>query len=211
MSTSETTPNDAFGDEPVEEYIEMPGLSEQDLEDLAKLDSQPELEYHSVLQVWQTVLESADRPDNRHMTPKWAMAIISQYVGIGFADLPDYVETYFDLLSEMTVVVNDVILLDDDCFKVTNATEDVEANRSNFLAILRDWQLLLLTRELEWDPTDPFAAVQIAALSEIQKLFFGQTGLTGHLEAIKLEVTEEDQIELATVLEERRDLLMGVS
>lgn len=209
MSES-TTPNDGFGD--VEESIELPesALTERDQEELDRLLAEkPEIEYHSIFKVWQSLLESADTAGNRHMTPKWAMAIIGQYVGITFSDLDDYVVQYFNLLDDMRLVLQRIIDEDEDTLKPKSADEDIEVNHSNYVDVLREWQLLLLTRELTWSPSSPTAAVEIAVLSEIQKLFFGQTGLVGHLEAIKLEYSDEDQESLAVALEARRDELMG--
>lgn len=203
--------NDGFGDET--EYIESAEevqLSEQDKRDLAALgaEAEPE-EYHTILEVWRTILVSADRPDNRHVTPRWASEIVSNYLGVGFPDMPRYVDYYFSLTNRMLEVLDGIIAADEDCLKPDNREDDLAHNRDRYLEVLREWQLLLLTEELEWDVAHPDAPLQLAALAEVQKMFFGQTGVVGYLEAIKLEVTEEDQEALATTLATRRDELMG--
>jgi hypothetical protein len=211
---SSETPNDGFGDDPVEfiETAEEIALSEADLELLAGAESDApavETEYHPVLKVWEHLLRDSDTPGNRHMTPRWAMSIVTQYHGVGFNDLRRYVDEYFVMVKAMYSILETEIASDEDCLKPSTAAEDVEHNRGHYLNVLRDWQLFLLTRELRWDPSKPSAGVELAALSEIQKLFFGETGLTGHLEAIKLDVTEEDQEALAAALQERSAELMG--
>ena len=68
--------------------------------------------------------------------------------------------------------------------------------------MLTDWQLQFMRWELEWETTDPKAAVQLGAMSEVHKMFFGQMGLVPYLASINFDeqYTEADQTALAEAL-----------
>jgi hypothetical protein len=191
------------------ERIEGPDdvvLSEQDEADLAKLlEEKPEMEYHPVLRVWQEILKQDNLDANMDITMQWANGIVAQYQGIGFGDMPMYRDRYFELVGQMVDILDFEISTDEDCLTYTTPEEDRVENAHHYKNLLRDWQCLFLRTELEWDCTSPRAAVDIAALAEVHKVFFGQQGLTGHLEAIKFEFTEADQEHLAEALTELRE------
>jgi len=191
------------------EYIEPPELelTDQDQADLEKLlTEQPEQEYHTILKVWKEVLKPENRKGSASdITMQWANGIVTKYAGIGFGDMVAYRDAYFALFDVMYDVLLFEIEQDVDCFEPSTKEEDVENNGYHYLNLLREWQLAFLRKELEWDCTAPTAAVDIAALAEVHGVFFGPTGLTGHLEAIQFEFTESDQGDLAAALQELRE------
>lgn len=180
-------------------------LSDQDKADLDLLmRDQPEPEYHTVLEIWKETLREENFAANSKITPQWAQAITAGYMGVTFADMPAYVEEYFTLLRTCRQIVLDEIDTDDQALHRLKVEEDAADNAHHYKNILRDWQLEFLRRELEWDCTAPDAGIQLAALGEAHKLLLGQNGLTGHLEVIKLEFTEEDRDAQAAALMELR-------
>ncbi len=191
------------------ESIESPtpiGMTEQDEADLAKLlDEQQEVVFRPVLQVWHEVLKSADNVKAEGITLQWANAIVSKYAGVEFGDMPAYRDAYYELVAELRNILELEIETDDEAFNRFSIEEDREENAHHYLNLLRDWQCALLRRELTWDCTAPTAAVDVAALAEVHQLFFGQQGLTGHLEAIKFEFTESDQEDLGEALRELQE------
>lgn len=188
----------------VKETIE---LSDQDREDLAKLDADlesPEPNFHTVLEVWREVLKPAREELGKKITPQWASRIVSSYQDVGFNDMGDMRDRYYGKILELLEILMAEIATDDECLNYTTPEEDAAENRTHYLNVLRDWQLRFLQWELDWEHSDPKAGVELAAVSEVHKAFFGQTGLTQFLENIRLEVTEADQNELAAALAELR-------
>lgn len=194
--------------EPIE-HIEMPEdlvLSDKDQADLDKLlAEQPPIEYHTVLKVWHEILKPENRETAKDITMQWANGIVAQYAGVGFGDMPAYRDAYFALFDDMYAILEYEIDSDEECLNHSDVAEDREHNGHHYLNLLTQWQLAFLRKELEWDCTASTAAIDIAALSEVHKVFFGQTGLTGHLEAIQFEFTEADQQDLADSLAELRE------
>lgn len=200
MSTDNPTPED----EGYAEIIELP-MTEKDQADLADMLAEPDnFEYHTVLQVWLEVLKQENLDLNRAITPRWATNIVSKYDEISFADMPVYVEEYFDIVVACRDIVQAQVDDNPECLVFNDAAEDALENAPIYKDILLGWQLEFLKRELTWNCEDPRAAVKIAALSEAHGVFFGETGLSGHLEVIKLEFTEADQQELQDSLTEYR-------
>ena len=67
------------------------------------------------------------------------------------------------------------------------------------------WQKVILSWELDWDCTSPSAAVEIASIIEVHKMFFGDTGMVTLLDQINLEFTEDMQQQLMVELEELKE------
>lgn len=190
-----------MSENPINEYIEPAEFTEQDQADLDKLLAEQEKpEYHTLLEVWKNILSKANLDANRRVTMKWANGIVGQYQGVGFGDMKAFTEIYFDLIDDMVKILEFEISTDEDCLKPDNPADDIELNSSHYKNVLTLWQQSMLQRELEWDCESPTAALEIAALAETHKVFFGSNGLTGHLEALSFDFTEDDQQELANVL-----------
>lgn len=186
------------------EVIELP-MTERDQAELAGMLAEPDnFEYHTVLQVWLEILKQENLELNRAITPRWATNIVSKYDEIRFADMPVYVEEYFDLVEACRDIIQSTVDKHTDCLVFNDAAEDALENAPLYKQILQDWQIEFLRRELTWNCEDPRAAVKIAALSEVHGVFFGETGLAAHLEVIKLEFTDDDQAELQTALDDFR-------
>lgn len=184
-------------------------LSDQDQVDLASLAADAGLpvdfEYHPILMVWREVLKPAVDEANKKVTPQWASRICAQYQGITFGDMLEFQARYYAKISELTGLLNDEIATDGDCLSYSTAEEDLAENHGHYLNLLRDWQKQVLGWELAWDTSDPHAGIELAAISEVHKLFFGQTGLTQYLENIKLEIDESWQNDLAAELEAMKE------
>lgn len=157
--------------------------------------------YHPILKIWSAVLEPAKAQLDEPITPQWANRITSSYREISFADMLEFRERYFGLVDALRQVVEDEIATDEECLTYTTPEEDVEHNSGHYKNVLRDWQKVILQRELDWDCADPHAGVEIGVISEVHKMFFGPTGLTQYLDNIKFEFTEADSAALAAELE----------
>lgn len=191
----------------VKETIE---LSYQDQQDLAKLDAggdvpiPEDVEFHPILQVWREILKPARTEATKKITPQWASRIVASYQDVSFAEMKEFQTRYYSKIIELLELLEAEIDSDSDCLTYGSPEEDAAENHGHYISLLRDWQVKFLTWELEWDCEDPHAGVELAAISETHKAFFGQTGVTQFLENIRLEMTEDDQNEVATALEELR-------
>lgn len=199
--TDQPMPEDDY----TETGVELP-LTEQDEADLASMHAEPDtFEYHTVLQVWLEILKQENLEANRTITPRWATTIVSKYDEIMFSDMPAYVDEYFDLVTACREIIQTAVNDEGgECLVYNNAEEDALENAEIYKWILLQWQLEFLRRELTWNCESANAAVQIAALGECHGVFFGETGLSGHLEVIKLEYTDEDREALQAALDELR-------
>jgi len=186
--------------------IESIELSEKDEADLAQLLADgAEPEFHPVLEVWREVLANGPELAKEKVSPQWASKIVGTYQGVNFADMEEVQARYFAKIGELANVLDLEIATDKDCLTYRKPEEDAEENAVHYKNLLRDWQMTFLQWELDWKTTDPQAAVELAAISEVHKMFFGQTGLTAYLDNIKFEFNEQDQQDLAEALLELRD------
>lgn len=160
--------------------------------------------YHTVLEMWREVLKPATREASSKITPQWANRICSSYRELQFRDMPAFRDTYFERITTLADVLDVEIDSDDECLNMESADEDVEHNGRHYLNLLVDWQKLFLTWELEWECTDPNAAVDLAVIAEVHRMFFDNTGLTSLLDSINFEVSDADRDMLAAALEELR-------
>lgn len=184
-------------------------LTEQDEADIHRLYSEPDgpPSFHTVLQVWRDVLAVAERERKTPISPQWAMKILGSYVGITFADCLEVHERYFDKLIELRDILTWEISQDEDCLTWTTPEEDVEHNAHHYKQVLILWQMAVLQWELDWDCADPLAGSELAAISEVHKLFFGDAnrpGMSAYLDNIQFQFDDHDQAELVAALEEMK-------
>jgi hypothetical protein len=161
--------------------------------------------FHTILEVWREVLKPAAGQATEPVTPAWANRIIASYQGVTYADMVRYQESYFGKIGELVQLLLDEIASDEECLNHLSPEEDAEHNAHHYKNLLLQWQLAITQWELDWDTLSPDAAIEVAAISEVHKMFFGQTGLTQFLDNIQLEFTEADQAQLAEALQALRD------
>jgi len=160
--------------------------------------------YHTILEMWRAVLAPAKQEQLAPVTPQWANRVVSSYQEIRFQDMESFRTDYFSKVLDLADILDEEIATDDECLNLTTAEEDSEANAFHYLNVLIQWQKQFLLWELEWNTESPTAAVEIAAMSEVHKMFFGEQGLLGLLDQIKFEFTDEHKALLVTILEETR-------
>lgn len=184
-------------------------VTDQDIQDFMDAGGK-EPDFHPILEVWREVLKPAAKEAEAKISPNWAVRISGAYREVNYAHMPEFQARYFGLLLELAEVINTEIATDDQCLTWTTPEEDVEHNSGHYKNILRDWQLAIMRRELNWNPTSPYAGVEVAVLSEIHKLFFANgTGITAFLDNIRFEFTDADQANLAAALDELRLEVLG--
>jgi hypothetical protein len=182
-------------------------FSDQDLADLEELGvgpGNPEATFHPILMIWREVLKPARAELTAKITPQWATRVVGAYTEMRYADMPYFRDFYFTKLLQLADILDIEIATDDDCLTYATPEEDAVENATHYKNLLLQWQLAVLQWEMDWETTDEHAAVELAAISEVHKMFFGQTGLTAFLENIGFEFTEGDQQELGEALEEFR-------
>jgi hypothetical protein len=158
--------------------------------------------YHPILEVWRAVLEPARGQRDVKVTPAWANRVIGSYAGVTYADMNNFRDAYFGMVIQMADVLEFEISTDDECLNNFTPEDDLEHNVHHYKNLLRDWQMVLMQRELDWDCESPNAAVEMAVLSEVHKMFFGDTGLTQFLDNIQLQIDETDQAMIRNALDE---------
>lgn len=195
--------------EPIESIESPEELTEQDQRDLENLwgEAASDFNFRSVLLVWDEVLKQENIDANRGVTLQAATMLCGRYPQMRYADVPAFEESYFVLMESLAKILHEKVDslrdVDGDPLGVENAEDDAKINHDTYIELLTEWQLALTDFELLVKFDDVHVAAHVAALGEVQNFFFGTNGLTGHLEVIKLEFTEADQIELATKIQER--------
>jgi hypothetical protein len=164
-----------------------------------------EAPFHSILEVWRTILSPARGQIGKPITPQWANRMVQTYPGLTYADTVHLADLYYDRIGVLGDILALEIATDDECLKVITPAEDVEQNNHHYLNVIVDWQKQFLQWELDWDPTAADAAIDIASLSEVHKMFFDQTGLLSLLEQISFEFTDADRDLLAEELQAMRE------
>lgn len=183
------------------ESLELTEKDEADLEQLWKDGEMPN--FHPLLKVWREVLAPARAlKGSEKVTPNYAAKMAHTYADVHIRDARRIQQLYYDKLLVLADILDYEISTDDECLNVTTPAEDIEQNTHHYKNLLRDWQLAFLSWELEWDCETEDAAIQLAAISEVHKMIFGDMGIIAHLDQIGFEFTEADQAELAEALGE---------
>lgn len=179
------------------EAIEM---TDQDLEDLRVLQEEPEAERHTLLEVWRELLKPAATEAQKPVTAGWASAITQLYPKIDFADMPEFHIRYYDKIGQLLKILLAEIETDDQCLERRDRVDDLEGNGVHYKNLIFLWKSQIMQWELDWSTTDPFAAVELGTISEVDKMFFSAKGIVAHFDDIGFQFTEDDQAELTDVL-----------
>lgn len=171
------------------------------------LDQAPE--FHPILRVWQEILDASKKVRQERITPQWALRVVTTHADMHFQDMTDYRDLYYQSIDELAEALKVEIETDDECLKYATPEEDAENNTFHYLNVIIAWQKIILTWELEWDVDAPDAPVQLAVISEVHKMFFGEVGLTSLLDQINFEFTEDSQDLLRAELEELKENWTG--
>jgi len=155
-----------------------------------------EAKFRPILRIWRAILEPISEERGRKVTPQWAVKIRQTY-GVPFKDMDAYSDMFYSRLEELLKILKDEIATDVECESYDNAEDDAIENRLHYKRVLTAWQVRFVQWEVAWQVT--------ADDAEIHRMLFGETGLTQHLENIKLEWTESDQEDLVEALREAAD------
>lgn len=164
----------------------------------------PEAPYQPIIKVFREVLKPSVEESKKEPTPNWCIQMIGSYPGITYADMPDVQTRFYVIIDELKAVVEYEISEKPDCLSFGDAKTDMSENRTLYLNLLLKWQEVLLSHELEWDASAPWAAAEVAAISEVHKMFFSQNGITAFLHQAGFEFTEADQSDIAEALDAMR-------
>lgn len=157
-------------------------------------------EYHTILEVWREVLKPAASERVKRITPQWATRIVNSYSRISYYDMPAFRDLYFGKILHLATLLEDEIATDDECLNLTSAEEDAEHNSNHYLNVLFAWQMQFMQWEIEWDSTSSEAALEVAALAEVHKMFFDPQGITALLDQINFQFTDTDRDTLGELL-----------
>lgn len=188
-----------------EESFEMSDVDKADVLKLLGGGDGPEVEYHTLLQIWRDVLNGSRDAISRTVTPNWAVRMTTAYPQIAVQEMNIYRDAYFAKIEQLEEILLFEIETDPLCLQHTTREDDLEKNRLHYVNLIKDWQLAILAWEMEWDCTTEDAHIQIGAISEAHKFFFGPTGITGFLDQIGFQHTESDQEELFDLFNELRE------
>lgn len=187
-------------DQPISEHIEF---SDEDIADLRAMGvtEGDAPEFHPILEVWREVLKPAREEIDARITPQYANRIVSTYRDIAFGDMEQFRDIFYSRIMELDDILRAEIDSDEECLIPRSPEEDKAANSGHYRNLLLEWQKAFLRWELAWDCTDPLAAVNIATIGEVHKMFFGETGITAFLQNIQFEFTEQDQADVQAALQ----------
>jgi hypothetical protein len=187
----------------VTEVIEPP-LSEVDAADVAKLNDE-EPEHRTVLEIWNEVLAGGASEKKARVSPAWASSICARFPQMKIQEFGVFHEKYFEKIDELHQILIYELGADDQALKRRTVKTDAEHNRVHYINIITLWQAAVMQWELNWDFADEHSHIELAAISEAHKFFFGGTGLIAQLDVIEVRFTEDDQNELVAYLEEFKD------
>lgn len=175
-----------------------PKLTEQDFADLEALGAKPEdVTPRTILEIWREVLSNIEVSRAQPIPGVVAHKVVSTWPKLSYQDTVEYYEQYHDILVELREVLHDLLAEHPDALQFTGITadgqpEDLVENSKHYQDLLVSWNLVLEKHELDWRAGAPDSHISIAALIDAREFFFARTGLTGHLDTIGFQLSDED-------------------
>lgn len=161
----------------------------------------------TLLESWSKLLESIDTERKGRVTPQVANRTLSAWPKLDYSDLDAYYQRYYDISDEMRQVVEHEVATHPEALK--NIEDDGEDNEEIYLNIMFGWQQVIILHEHNWDTNAPDAAIELAAIADVQTFYLGQTGMVAHLGDPNLgfSFSDEDSDALRLALQEWKDAL----
>jgi hypothetical protein len=131
--------------------------------------------------------------------------IISTYPGVELEEMGVFRDRYFSKVERLEDVVIEAIASSPECLNHVTAEEDLEHNGPLYLEVLIAWQVAILRWEMAWRYYHRHAGVEIATVAEIQRMFFGESGISAMLDQIGYKFTDTQRAVMAEVLEDVRN------
>lgn len=194
-----------MSNEPVETVQDASEITEEELAELTGLPGGEQPSFHPLLMVWREVLRPARDEKDKPVQPGFASRIVNNYREITFGQMVEYRDRYFAKVIQLLDMLEDEIATDGDCLSYDSAEDDREFNGHHYKNLLLTWQMAIVQWEKDWDSSDEHAGVELAAISEVHRMFFDQTGLVSFLDNIKFQFDEADQAALAEALQELKE------
>lgn len=184
-------------------------MTEQDVADLEALHNEPAAEkppYRPVLKTWQVLLtEAVTTESTQRVTAGWATRITAMYKELLYKDMEKFRDEFFEKIRTLLRALVEEIESDNECLKVEDQAADVAENSVHYKNLIFRWQSAILGWEQGWHCTDEDSHIEIATISEVHRMFFGEQGITSHLDGIGFHFTEDDQKALAAHLESLKE------
>jgi hypothetical protein len=177
-------------------------LTEQDKADLASLTENPP-EFHTILEVWQTILDGAEKSSREQVGPGYAARVTAQFPQVQVQQMNTYRDMYFAKIADMKAILDAEIATDKKALSYDNKTDDGVENATHYKNILLQWQQQFVQWEQNFDVEH--AALDLGTMSEVHTFFFSQEGLVSYLGEIDFEYTEDDQLLVQDALREMRE------
>ena len=176
-------------------------LTEEDIEAIAAsfAEGNPPALTHTLLEIWRNILSNIESAREERIPPVIANRVVTAYPKIEYHMVPQYWDTYYDLLTEMRDILDDVIASDNEAFD--RVEDDAILNRDLYVEVLFGWSDKINQWEEEWDTMSPNAAVELAAIADVSSVIVGETGLTENLSQLQIGFSFDDSDRIA--LQER--------
>lgn len=185
------------------EYVEGESVvTDDEIKDF--INEQPTPSYHTILEVWRTLLSNAPAERGEKVVPGYAQKLCNTYSEITYSKVNAVHERYFDKIEELSKILDIEIEGDEHCLSYTEAEEDVAENSHHYKNLLLQWQLAFVQWEMDWNVGNDDAAIELAAMGECHQMFFGATGITAFLDNIKFRFDDGDQAEMAAAITEMK-------
>lgn len=180
------------------EMSENHELTESDRQDLEAMGIDPdtgeaaEPTRRTLLEIWQEVLANVEKSKATAIPMNVAHKVVASWPKLSYQDTVRYHELYHDHLLELREVLNDLIARDPAALSFTGEGEDLEANGHHYQDLLVSWNLVLEHAEMEWRAEQEDSHIRVAAIVDARHFFFASDGLTGHLDSIGFQLSDED-------------------
>lgn len=178
-----------------------PELTAEDQRDLDLLNSEepgeeqeaPAIE-RCLLDTWRHLLDSIEESADAGVNMESAQRIVATWPKISYAQTVGYHRRYHELMRLMRTELQ-LIIKDNPGALDHVGPADAQENHELYVRLLGRWNARLERIIEAWAPTDPSAAIEVAAVSGVQEAIFGQMGLANHLDVIGFQLTEQEMAE----------------
>lgn len=161
--------------------------------------------YNTLLKVWAEVIGASKSVRKERINPQWAVRVTSTHAQVFLQDMPEYRDLYYDKIDQLLEALQAEIDTDDECLNYTTVEEDLANNHAHYVNVVFSWQKLILSWELDWDCENESAAVELATIIDVHKMFFGDVGLISLFDNIGFDFSEDLQQQLFEELEELKN------
>lgn len=158
---------------------------------------------HTLLEMWDSVLNNVDEEREAPITPALAMQVLQRWPMMRIEEMGTYHANYYNILEAFRDAVADEI--EEDKGRLKHVEDDAEHNKDAYARIIFQWTDTIRDAEEDWEFDEPHAVSVLAAIADATNFSLSGMGLVAHLDQIGVTISLDELEEVGKQIDQKKE------